>query len=80
VIMKHVKVSFFIVIVFSCYDHFRVSSLDIDECILFGPCGHLCSNTEGSFQCSCMDGYRLEEDSLTCTGTMQLAKILPLFL
>ena len=41
--------------------------LDIDECIL-SPCEHTCTNTVGSFVCSCNDGYVLNSDGLSCNG------------
>ena len=42
---------------------------DIDECATDnGGCGHYCTNTPGSYQCSCRDGYTLEED-YSCAGT-----------
>ena len=32
--------------------------LDIDECNMgLGPCGQVCTNTPGSFECSCTAGY-----------------------
>jgi len=40
---------------------------DIDECRL-GYCTHFCNNSDGSFACSCQDGYALEDDSRTCAG------------
>lgn len=40
---------------------------DVDEC-LNTPCGQLCRNTEGSFECSCMSGYELQEDGHSCEG------------
>ena len=44
---------------------------DIDECTAnSSTCEQLCSNTIGSFVCSCMDGYRLNiTDNSTCDGT-----------
>ena len=44
-------------------------SIDIDECRL-GYCNQLCNNSEGSFTCSCQDGYALEDDGRTCIGTL----------
>ena len=42
---------------------------DIDECdISNGGCQHNCTNTIGSFVCSCNDGYNLTENGLNCTG------------
>ena len=42
--------------------------LEIDECITRnGGCEHNCTNTEGSFYCSCFDGYQLSND-VYCSG------------
>ena len=44
--------------------------LDIDECEDDnGGCSHNCTNTEGSFECSCINGYELDSDEATCLGT-----------
>ncbi|RZF40959.1 hypothetical protein LSTR_LSTR013214 [Laodelphax striatellus] len=32
--------------------------LDENECLLDGTCDQLCTNTQGSFTCSCVQGYR----------------------
>ncbi|XP_035662470.1 tenascin-like [Branchiostoma floridae] len=41
--------------------------MDIDECSAAnGGCDHVCSNTMGSFQCSCVTGFNLNVDSSTC--------------
>ena len=43
---------------------------DINECEQGSDgCDHNCTNTVGSYNCTCMDGYELESDSRTCTGT-----------
>ena len=34
-----------------------------------GGCDHICTNTDGSFECSCNTGYSLTADGLTCTDT-----------
>lgn len=40
---------------------FTVFSLaDVNECLTLGICDHKCFNTEGSFNCSCVEGYVLE--------------------
>ena len=41
---------------------------DIDECLEQSPCDQsaMCTNTPGSFTCTCNDGYR--GDGMTCTG------------
>ena len=45
------------------------SFLDIDECsINNGGCDEMCTNTNGSYVCSCNDGYILNDDGLTCDG------------
>ena len=42
---------------------------DIDECRDGrDSCAHNCSNTLGSFTCSCGDGYRLGLDGYSCNG------------
>ena len=42
---------------------------DIDECAVNnGGCDQNCTNTEGSFYCSCQMGYNLNEDGRTCDG------------
>jgi len=41
---------------------------DIDECAeLNGECQHNCTNTNGSYSCSCNKGYKLSEDEHNCT-------------
>ena len=40
---------------------------DINECDEDkGGCSHRCTNTEGSFECSCNDGYILDSDRRNC--------------
>ena len=57
---------------------------DVDECLVNnGDCVHGCTNTVGSFECSCYDGYEFEslpEDSTpdltnagrACIGTYNI--------
>lgn len=33
--------------------------MDLNECSEWGYCDQLCTNTEGSYKCSCSDGYSL---------------------
>ena len=41
--------------------------LDIDECSE-DPCDHECTNADGSFTCSCNNGYELDENGRSCNG------------
>ena len=42
--------------------------IDIDECIEgTSGCNQVCSNTLGSYECSCERGYELDTDNHTCT-------------
>ena len=40
---------------------------DIDECTE-DPCDHDCTNTDGSFTCSCNNGYELDDNGRSCNG------------
>ena len=40
---------------------------DINECLI-SPCDQFCTNTRGSFECSCTSGYGLQGDGRTCRG------------
>ena len=43
--------------------------LDINECNDgVSGCDQLCTNTIGSYNCSCMVGYELADDDHTCNG------------
>lgn len=42
-------------------------STDVNECISnTGGCNQGCNNTDGSFICTCDDGYALSDDERTC--------------
>ena len=41
---------------------------DVDECNGDHECDHNCTNTEGTFECSCDPGYELLPDNRTCEG------------
>ena len=46
-----------------------VSFPDIDECEEgTSGCYQICTNNNGSYVCSCIDGYDLDMDSRTCNG------------
>lgn len=44
--------------------------VDIDECVeSTSLCSQVCTNTQGSYNCSCADGYELQSDLVSCEGT-----------
>lgn len=46
---------------------------DIDECMIMnGGCDTQCTNSEGSYECSCSEGYALMPDGRSCAGTAQI--------
>ena len=51
---------------------------DIDECVQgLARCDQNCTNTTGSYYCTCMDGYGLKSDNHTCTGDDYYVLTLP---
>ena len=43
--------------------------IDIDECTTAnGGCNHACHNTNGSYYCTCREGFFLAEDQKGCEG------------
>ena len=34
-----------------------------------GGCSQICNNTEGNYECSCRNGYVLDNDGQNCSGT-----------
>ncbi|XP_067849826.1 von Willebrand factor C and EGF domain-containing protein-like isoform X3 [Heptranchias perlo] len=50
-----------------------VDCTDIDEC-LSSPCSHRCVNTEGSFYCTCPEGFHLNGND-TCTECLYEGKV-----
>ena len=48
-------------------------SLDANECNSVTPvCGQICTNTEGSYECSCNTGYVLNNNGISCDGMYML--------
>ena len=41
---------------------------DINECANSNPCEQNCINTDGGYNCSCKNGYTLNEDGYSCNG------------
>lgn len=42
---------------------------DVDECrVSNGGCDHNCTNTVGSYHCTCNAGYQLQSDKHSCKG------------
>ena len=37
-----------------------------------GGCQHICVNTEGSYHCQCLPGYKLSSGGKICTGILLL--------
>ena len=45
--------------------------LDINECKLGTDlCAHNCTDTYGSYRCSCLTGYASASDGISCTGNI----------
>ena len=54
-------------------NYFNFNSKDKDECALAnGGCQHTCTNTDGSYKCSCNNGYQLKPDGLRCEGRIMI--------
>ena len=44
---------------------------DVDECSDgTHNCSHHCTNTEGSYLCTCPSGYSLDQENTTCNGEL----------
>ena len=55
--------------------------LDLNECSIDnGQCSSICSNTVGSYICSCDSGYALEDDGHNCTGKLHCCSSLTITL
>ena len=46
-----------------------IFSTDINECVTAnGGCDHTCTDTIGSYYCTCDNGYTLQSDKHKCVG------------
>nr|XP_015214112.1 PREDICTED: low-density lipoprotein receptor-related protein 1B isoform X3 [Lepisosteus oculatus] len=59
-----------------CGDGFEVgedgrSCTDYDECTVYGICSQTCTNSYGSYECSCTDGYLLQLDRKSCKAKIE---------
>ena len=53
-----------------------LSPSDIDECALgTDVCDQTCTDTLGSYACSCMTGYTLDANGRSCNG-MQISQFI----
>ena len=53
-----------------CMHNSHLFDIEIDECHRGTDlCEHNCTNTAGSYNCSCVVGYYLETNNHNCTGT-----------
>ena len=55
-------------------NYFPSHSPDIDECSMANDCdmeNGICTNTNGSYKCSCVSGY--SGDGFNCTGKITLS-------
>ena len=70
--VSHALVSFSIFQLFQMYldnPTFPVPNSDINECLSNnGGCHHNCHDSDGSYTCSCNNGYLLDSDGHTCEG------------
>ena len=52
----------------------RYTASDINECTSRAHnCAQVCTNTAGSFTCSCNSGYTLEADGHSCSGIVHVS-------
>ena len=50
-------------------DDIKLIFIDIDECMFSnGGCDQLCTNSNGSFECSCENGFLLDVNGFICNG------------
>ena len=52
------------------------TTVDINECEGYNDCHQNCTNTDGSYYCSCDTGFVLAVDNRTCQGYLYLSHTL----
>ena len=57
------------------YHFFSVFHTDINECIEGSLCEQECTNTAGSYNCSCYTGYILANNEISCTSRLLIVFI-----
>ena len=59
------------------YSSYSISISDINECLSNnGNCSHTCTNTNGSYICSCRLGYAIDANNDSCNGKFDFNDIL----
>ena len=48
--------------------YIHVYIIDVDECLSTDICHHFCTNTPGSYYCTCEDDSVLANDQSSCLG------------
>ena len=61
-------------------NNFNTTFVDINECEGYNDCHQICTNTNGSYYCSCDAGFSLAADGRSCTGNSNLSRIVHLLI
>ena len=48
---------------------------DINECNGDNNCAQNCTDTTGSYECSCREGYNLTSDLINCEGKTHMGRV-----
>ena len=52
--------------------------IDVNECDK-NPCDYQCTNTDGSFTCSCNSGYELDDNGRSCKGMYMIIVLIIIY-
>ncbi len=44
--------------------------VDINDTMSYGWCQQQCINVPGGYECGCIDGYSLQDNTITCAGNV----------